>query len=128
MLQLVKERFRSIRKEMKLNQEVFGINLGTNQVSITEIENGRKNPGMDILLNLRTKYNINLNWFIAGIGPEKCEPPKDETHKPDIEGGYKALLESKNETIEALRFVIETQKRLLASLEEQNAELKSKKQ
>jgi len=123
---LVKERFKSIRKEMRLNQEVFGFNLGTNQVSITEIEHGRKNPSMDILLNLHTKYNVNLNWFIAGSGSEKCETPKEEQPKPDMESNYKALFDSKNETIEALKFVVESQKKMIASLEEQNIELKSK--
>ena len=125
---LVKERFKSIRKEMRLNQEVFGFKLGTNQVSITEIENGRKNPSMDILLNLHTKYNVNLNWFIAGTGPDKCETPKEEQPKPDVESNYKALLDSKNETLEALKFVIETQKKMILSLEGQNMELKSKTQ
>jgi transcriptional regulator with XRE-family HTH domain len=125
----IKERFKSIRKDLNLGQEVFGVNLGTNQVSIAEIESGKKNPNMDILVTLHTKYQVNLNWFICGTGLQKYDYQDVEqliALKPDNEANSKLLLESQRETIDALKGSIDSQKRTITTLEARIADLEGK--
>jgi transcriptional regulator with XRE-family HTH domain len=125
----IKERFKSIRKDLNANQESFGINLGTNQVSIAEIENGKKNPNLDILVVLHKKFQVNLNWLICGTGLIKYDYQDAEqlnALKPDTETNLKLLLESQRETIEAQKGTIESQKQIITSLKERLAEVERK--
>lgn len=59
-------RIKSIRKERKLSQSQFAISIGISQGNLSEIEKGNSNPSADTLISIRNKYNVNLNWLLAG--------------------------------------------------------------
>jgi transcriptional regulator with XRE-family HTH domain len=123
----IKEKFKLIRKDLQLNQVSFGANLGTNQVSIADIENGRKNPNMDILVILHKKFQVNLNWFIAGTGNMKYEyqivdQPADQPEKHDDK--WKTMIDMQKETIEAQKAAIEA---LRNNVESQKATIEAQK-
>jgi transcriptional regulator with XRE-family HTH domain len=109
----IKERFKAIRKDLSLNQEAFGFNLGTNQVGITDIERGRKNLSIEIMEILHKKFFVNLNWLICGTGSIKYnynEVEKENESKPENQSNVKMVIDAQKETIEA-------QKRTIAALE-----------
>jgi len=73
----VNERFKIIRKTLKYKQEDFAIILNTNQQGISDIENEKKQIPFEIIEFLGTRYNINLNWLILGIGNMYMEYQRD---------------------------------------------------
>ena len=126
----LKERFKSIRKDLNLNQESFGANLGTNQVSIAEIELGKKQPNFDVLTVLHRKFLVNLNWLITGTGLIKYDyQDADQLNalKPDTEANLKSLLVSQRETIETQKDTIDSQKQIILTLRARLAEYEGKK-
>jgi transcriptional regulator with XRE-family HTH domain len=50
------------------SQGAFAKSLDVNQVFISDIETGKKNPTLKIIENLFKEHNINLNYLIAGFG------------------------------------------------------------
>lgn len=64
------ERFKILRKSLKLNQEDFAKHIGVSSVSfISNIEKGQKIPGSEILFILKSKNpTLNLNWLLSGEG------------------------------------------------------------
>jgi transcriptional regulator with XRE-family HTH domain len=62
------DRFKMIRKTLKLNQETFAAKLGSSLGHISEIENNKYKPGFDLLLNMETKYRVNLNYLLFNKG------------------------------------------------------------
>jgi DNA-binding XRE family transcriptional regulator len=125
----IKEKFKLIRKDLQLNQESFGANLGTNQVSIADIENGRKNPNMDILVILNKKFQVNLNWFIAGTGSMRYEyqatdQTADQSAPVDKDDKWKTMIDMQKETIEAQKAAIEALKN---NVESQKATIDAQK-
>jgi transcriptional regulator with XRE-family HTH domain len=60
------ERFRSIRKKAGLTQPEFAEEIGTTRVAVNAIENGRYNPGIELLRMLRAKYRVTYDYLIDG--------------------------------------------------------------
>lgn len=59
---------RAIRKHLKYKQKVFAKELGVTGSYLSEIEIGRKSPGMDIIVELINKYNANILYLFYGEG------------------------------------------------------------
>jgi repressor LexA len=60
------KRVRDIRLRAGLTQPEFADQLLTTRVSINAIENGRYNPGLGLLRNLKDKYNLSYDYLIDG--------------------------------------------------------------
>jgi len=70
------ERFKEIRAHLGLTQSIFSENLGVKQRTISNWEEGRNEPNMDILAQLHTKWNINIDWLLTGKGSMVTDQPK----------------------------------------------------
>jgi SOS-response transcriptional repressor LexA len=84
MIEGMKERFASIRKEQGLNVKEFAESLDMEPTTVSSIESGKREPSKEVLLNLAIKYAYSLNWIFTGIGekrltkaimPEQTKPP-----------------------------------------------------
>lgn len=68
------ERLKKVRLNLKLTQEELGIALGEEnkplkKQHISAIENGRTNLNIIQMAKLVKKYNVSLNYLVAGIEP-----------------------------------------------------------
>ena len=72
-------RLREVRIIKNCKQREFANALWTSVVTMSEVENGKKKPGFDLLYNLSKVYNVSLEYMIHGEGPmfrdEKPVPP-----------------------------------------------------
>ena len=60
------KRMKDIRLRAGLTQPEFADQLFTTRVAINAIENCRYNPGLEILRNLKDKYNLSYDYLIDG--------------------------------------------------------------
>jgi transcriptional regulator with XRE-family HTH domain len=70
----VGKRIMQIRKSLNLTREDFGKSLDTSTASLSEIENGKYNAGIELLEKLVKKYNVNLHFVITGEGDMFISP------------------------------------------------------
>lgn len=83
----IPERIKQIREELKCTQEEFANTLGVSQKTVSQWEQDRNKPQIDVLRVLRDQYNINLNWLLTGRGnmfltPEEKQHPIPFNQKP----------------------------------------------
>lgn len=64
----MKERIRTIRKEKKLTQVEFGEKIGVKGNTITNYENGLRNPTDAVILSICREFNVNEEWLRYGTG------------------------------------------------------------
>lgn len=64
----MKERIRAIRKEKKLTQVEFGEKIGVKGNTITNYENGLRNPTDAVILSICREFNVNEEWLRHGTG------------------------------------------------------------
>lgn len=57
------------------SQKDFAETLGTYASTLGGYERDQRLPDAGFIANLQEKYNINANWLITGIGPEKMGQP-----------------------------------------------------
>ncbi|MEL5718264.1 S24 family peptidase, partial [Treponema pedis] len=76
----INNRFTYLRELRGLKQKQYADFLGITPQEVSEIETGKKEPTKRILLILKEKENIDLNWIFYGEGEpfikEETEPPK----------------------------------------------------
>ena len=60
------KRVREIRVRMNLSQAIFAEKLGVNREHITKIENGNKNPSIDLLIDMAELSCVSLDYLILG--------------------------------------------------------------
>jgi transcriptional regulator with XRE-family HTH domain len=61
-------RVRSIRKDLRLSQKAFAEKLSVSSTTVTDIENGRVNPGFTFIANIAKVFNVNLYYLLYGEG------------------------------------------------------------
>ncbi len=66
--QNISDRFKIIRKELKLNQIEFSKQLDVSHQTISQIENAIIAPSLNIVCNIVSKYRISYNWLLDGEG------------------------------------------------------------
>lgn len=64
----VNERFKEVRKLLKLNQEKFAKEIGVSRAHVSNIENGNDNPSSALIKLICMKYNIDEKWLADGVG------------------------------------------------------------
>lgn len=119
----MKNRIKEIREKNKLTQVEFGKRIGVKGNTITNYENGLRNPSDSVILSICREFNINENWLRNGKGPmHKDIPKKLETYLGQISKGddefIKDLIEvymeldqtSKDALKEIARRMVEKQK------------------
>ena len=66
---IIGERFRQVREKIGLKQYELAKQLGCGKANISLIETGAIFPNIAIMNQLKNKFNVNLNFLIAGDGP-----------------------------------------------------------
>lgn len=62
------KRIKEIRKKLNLNQVEFSESIGISQSAISQAEKEVISISADVLRNIMTVYNININWLLNGEG------------------------------------------------------------
>lgn len=71
------ERFKQLRKTLKLNQNNMATMLFVSQQTISNYESGRLSLPNEILDKLRKELKVNLNWLVSGDGEVFTETWED---------------------------------------------------
>lgn len=61
-------RLKKIRKQVGCSQDEFAQKLGITKQAISNIENSKSTPSVNVLSKLALDYNVNLNYLIIGKG------------------------------------------------------------
>lgn len=81
---MVGERVKNVRKSKNLTQQAFAKVLATSSGFISEVENGIKMPGFDLLLSLKREFaDVDMNWLLTGEGEMKQAQPVIVSDKPE---------------------------------------------
>ena len=57
---------KNIRKEMKLNQQKVALDLNISREALSHYENGKRQPSLEMLLQMSEYYNVSINYLITG--------------------------------------------------------------
>ena len=60
-------RIKFLRKQRRWSQEDLALNANVNKNYISDLENGRRNPSLDILERIAVSMNITLEELFRGI-------------------------------------------------------------
>jgi transcriptional regulator with XRE-family HTH domain len=58
------DRIKAIRRSNNMNQNEFAKLIGVSQGTLSELEQGKYNPSIEVLINLKKKLNVDLDWFL----------------------------------------------------------------
>jgi transcriptional regulator with XRE-family HTH domain len=74
-------RIKQVRLELKLKQQEFAEKLDISGPSLSEIETGKTNPGIDLLVRLHKDFNVNLYYVLFGEGSMFEDPLMSDLRK-----------------------------------------------
>lgn len=74
----MKTRIKKIRKDRHLTQVEFGEKIGVKGNTITNYENGLRNPTDAVLLSICREFSVNENWLRTGEGEPYFDKNKDK--------------------------------------------------
>lgn len=75
------QRFKEVRKSLKMTQTAFGNQLGKGLRAIQHYEAGERCIDNSIILLLKEKFNVNTDWLINGNGSMFIDNNIDEFSK-----------------------------------------------
>ena len=78
-------RLKKVRKRLHLNQDQLSEIAGLSKTTICDYEVGKTPPGINFLILLGKRYNVNLDYIVTGEGPMF----KDVSQFPGIKPGEK---------------------------------------
>ena len=78
------KRLQAIRKKLNLSQEEISTQIGISYRAYTSYERGDRKPSIDFLEKLVGKYNVNLNYLIAGVGDMFITSAKQFEQEQDV--------------------------------------------
>ncbi len=64
------KRIQKLRKANFLSQRQFASELNINEKSVSYIENGKRAPSIDLLVQIGVTFDISLDYLITGKEPE----------------------------------------------------------
>ena len=65
---MYRENLKKIRFELKLSAQKLADDLGIHKMTVSNYENGKREPTYEVMEKLHSLYNVNLNWFVSGQG------------------------------------------------------------
>lgn len=74
----MKDRIRQLRKDLGLNQTVFGDKIGVKQGSIAAYENGLRTPIDAVITSICREFGVNEEWLRNGTGEMYVKLSKDQ--------------------------------------------------
>lgn len=74
----LKERIKQVRKDFKLTQVEFGEKIGVKGNTITNYENGLRNPTDAVILSICREFSVNEHWLRTGEGEPYIKGSDDE--------------------------------------------------
>lgn len=78
------ERLQKKRKELNVRQRAMAKALGIAPTYLSELENGKGNPGPDIFVNLSLIYGINLQYLLVGDEDTPEDSPEKKARRPNV--------------------------------------------
>ena len=79
------QRFKDLRKELRLTQEVFANKIGLSKSAISAVESDKSFISQNVMSTLFMEFNVNLNWLVVGeskmFNAPQYEDVKDEILK-----------------------------------------------
>lgn len=77
---MYRENLKKLRFELKLSAQNLADDLGIHKMTVSNYENGKREPTYEVMEKLHNLYNVNLNWFVSGkgemfIGQDKTTTP-----------------------------------------------------
>lgn len=104
-------KLKKIRAELSLTQKKFAEELGLKRENIAQMEIGKSNPTYETLLKIVTVFNVNPTWLLSESEQIFLKKTENEIHCEQCLR-LDDIIKSKNQ-------LIETQKKLIDSLERQ---------
>ena len=77
------QRFKDLRKELRLTQEVFANKIGLSKSAVSAVESDKSFISQNVMSTLFMEFNVNLNWLVVGEG-KMFNAPKYEDAKDVI--------------------------------------------
>lgn len=102
----MKNRIKSIRNSLEMNQTKFAESLCMTRSAICKIESGENSPSEQTLKLICSQFNVNEEWLRTGEG-EMFHLPEDETAALVSE-----LLEESNPTYDLVLSIMKTYQKL----------------
>ena len=118
----MKDRIKTLRKSLKLNQTEFGDRIGATQAMVTSYETGRVIPSDAILKLISKEFNVSFAWLKTGEGP--MEDISDDSSIMRVIETYQALPDRLRSLVDALA---EMDPEWYKTLDEAFAELERRK-
>ncbi|MBD0383898.1 helix-turn-helix transcriptional regulator [Paenibacillus sp. WST5] len=96
------ERIRGIRKNNQLNQIEFANMIGVSQGTLSELEQDKYKPSVDILIVIQEKFKVGIEWLIIGSAEDTYSINLNEKETKLISGFRKLNNDDQDEIIEII--------------------------
>jgi transcriptional regulator with XRE-family HTH domain len=80
---MLAENLKKVRIELGLSVAKFADKLEMSANTLTNYEQNRREPSLNLFVQLNKKLNVNLNWLVSGKG-EMFNAPEYEDVKAEI--------------------------------------------
>jgi transcriptional regulator with XRE-family HTH domain len=104
------ERIRGIRKTNQLNQIEFANMIGVSQGTLSELEQDKYKPSVDILIAIQNKFKVDLEWLIIGSTQDTYSINLNEKENKLISGFRKLNNDDQDEILEITRIKLKRYK------------------
>lgn len=68
-MSIIGQRIRTIRKTNNLNQIKFANIIGISEGTLSELEQNKYRPSLDIIIAIKENFNSHIEWLIVGDTP-----------------------------------------------------------
>jgi transcriptional regulator with XRE-family HTH domain len=105
------DRINAIRRSNNMNQNEFAKLIGVSQGTLSELEQGKYNLSIEVLINLKKKLNVDLDWFLLdnqlGISSEIFNIHISDTEMQLLSLFRKIKIEDQKEILEFVEFKLQ---------------------
>ena len=57
---------KEIRKKKKFSQQKVALDLNISRESLSHYENGKRQPSLELLMDMSKYFNVSINYLISG--------------------------------------------------------------
>jgi transcriptional regulator with XRE-family HTH domain len=119
------ERLKSLRKQKKMTQTQLAKAIGTSAGYLSEIENGTKRPGSDLLISLKREFGVSLDDLVGG-GASAPMAVQEEFPEYAVDAeAFETAQKVVDEIIPELKMYPDLQKEMVLIAAEEFAQLRS---